>query len=157
MKEQAQEKSSQHPGTESCAATGQPARRSVDREVTGRNRKVKEWGPERVRRGRQGYLVEPQAPGRRATRRVRRPPTGNEDHGKGPKDSCRNLGGPTASPQTPGQETPVNKLPATGARGGVPDAPRNAPSARVGAGEDNRSRPDGRTGVSLAHSTEEVG
>ena len=132
MKEQTQEKASHPPGTESCGATGQPAHRSVDRKATGRNRKVKGWSPERPRGGRRGSTDSRRQHGASDKGEARRQPTGIGDHGKGLMDSCRNLGGPTASTAQSGSETPENKLQAPGARGCVPGAPRRAPSAEVG-------------------------
>src|SRR5579872_5766641 len=81
MKEQTQEKTSHPPGTESCAATGQPARRSVDRKITGRNRKVKGLSPERRRRGRRGFTDSCRPHDEARQRRVLRQPTGIGDHG----------------------------------------------------------------------------
>jgi len=74
MKEQTQEKSSHPPGTESCVATGQPIRRSVDREVTGRNRKVKQLSPENSIAGVEALHVAADSMTRSGTGKLRASP-----------------------------------------------------------------------------------
>ena len=157
MKEQTQEKTSHPPGTESCAATGQPARRSVDRKTTGRNRKVKELSPERTRRGRRGFTYSRRPHDGTRQRRASCQPTGIGDHGKGSMDSRRNLGGPTASLEETGRGKPVNKLPVLAAAWCAARATRTAPWTRVGKARTTEACTDGRLGVSLVHSTKEVG
>lgn len=130
MKEHAQATPSQQLGTESCGVSGQPAPRSVDREVAGRNRKVKELG------------LEISAVAGAEPSEIGAGSTTMSEKGEGVVDP-------------PGSETTASDR----RRCAGTSETRPSPSlpVRVGTGEETETGSDGRSGVSLARITEEAG